>query len=452
MLRFIFILAAFMAASLASAPSRAGSLSLIRDAEIENTIRSYATPLFRQGGIDPGAIQFHLVRERQLNAFVAEGLNMFINTGLIIRTEHPGQLIGVMAHESGHILGGHLVRGQDAYASAAAQSLAAMLLGAAAAIASGRGDVGSAVMMGGTSMAERNFLAFSRAVESSADAAALRLLDGVHWSSRGLLEFMKTLEGEELLISDRQDPYVRTHPLSSERIAEMQRHVDESPYSDAPFPPAFGEAHQRMRAKLDAFLEVPATILLRYKENDQSISARYARAIAYYRKPDMTRALPLIDKLIAERPNDPYFHELKGQMLFENGRPKEAIPEYRTAIRLLPENALLRQELGQVLIEANDPALLPEAISSLKFSVSREPDDAGSWRLLAIAYGKSNDPVMAATGMAEYALLAGRWDEAIFHSGKALQSLKAGSPTAIRMEDVRSQAEMRRARSSERKP
>ena len=430
-----------MGTSLAFASSRAEGISLIRDAEIENTIRSYATPLFQQGGIAPEAINLHLVREKQLNAFVAEGLNMFRNTGLIIRTEHPGQLIGVIAHESGHILGGHLVRGQEAYDNAATQSIAALLLGAAAAIASGRGDVGSAVMMGGSSMAGRNFLAFSRAIESSADGAALRLLDGVHWSSRGFLEFMKTLEGEEFLISDRQDPYVRTHPLSSERVADIQRHVDESPYSDAPFPPGFDEAHQRMRAKLTAFLELPGTTLARYKESDQSIPARYARAIAYYRKPDLANAIPLINGLIAERPADPYFRELKGQMLFENGRVAEAIPEYRIATKILPENALLRQELGQVLIEANDPALLQEAIASLKFAVSREPGDAGAWRLLAIAYGKADNQVMASTGMAEYALLAGRWSEAIFHAGKALQSLKTGSPAAIRMEDVRSQAE-----------
>lgn len=430
-------------------PARAERLSYIRDAEIENTIRIYATPLFEQAGVDPQAVNIHLVKDRQLNAFVAEGLNLFLNTGLIIRTTHAGQLIGVIAHETGHIAGGHLVRGSQAYSNAMAQSLATMLLGAAAAIASGRGDVGSAVMMGGANVAERNFLSFSRGVEASADAAGMRFLDNLHMSSQGFLEFMKTIEGEELLISDRQDPYVRTHPLSSDRVAAIADHVAKSPYSDMPVPPAYAEMHQRMRAKLSAFIDIPSVTLARYKEDDPSISARYARAIAYYRKPDLANALPLIDGLIAERPNDPYFRELRGQMLFENGRVGEAAPEYRKAVALLPDNALLRQELGQVLVEADDPAVLNEAIENLKVATRREPSDAGSWRLLAIAQGKSGQEVEAAASLAEYSLLVEKWDEALFHAGKALKGLKAGTPAALRMEDVRSQAEIGQARAKD---
>jgi predicted Zn-dependent protease len=196
-----------------------------------------------------------------------------------------------------------------------------------------------------------------------------------------------------------------------------------------------------MRAKLAAFLNPPMSTLYKYKESDTSIPARYARAIAYYRIPDLTHALPLIDGLIAERPNDPYFHELRGQILYENGRPLEAIPEYKAAVKVLPDNALLHQELGQVEVESDDPAQLADAKEQLHAAIRKEPDDPGTWRLLATAYGRDGDEAMAAAGMAEYALLVGRYSEALFQSNKALKGLKHGTPMALRMEDVRAQAE-----------
>ena len=449
--RILFLAILIFCAASAPAAWAQERISIIRDAEIENTIRAYATPLFQQAGVDPLAVNIYLVKDNRLNAFVAAGLNLFINTGLIIRTENPGQLIGVIAHESGHIAGGHLVRGAEAYSNAAAQSLASFLLGAAAAIATGRGDVGSAVMMGGSNIAERNYLSFSRATEGAADTAGMSFLDKLGMSSRGFLEFMETLEGEELLVTDRQDPYVRTHPLSADRIAEIRHHVEKSPYSDVPVPAEFIEPHQRMRAKLYAFFNPPVSTLARYKEDDPAIWARYARAIAFYRRPDLPRALEAINALIAERPNDPFFHELKGQMLFENGHPREAVPEYEQAVKLLPGNALLYEELGHIQIEAEDPALIPQAKINLQTATRLDPEQASAWRSLAIAYGKGGDDVMVSTAMAEYALLAERWEEAIFHSQKALKGLKTGTPQAMRMEDVLSQAEIGRDRARQNK-
>lgn len=440
----ISLVAVLLLVALVPGYASAQALEFIRDAEIENTIRMYATPLFQQAGVDPSAVQIHLVKENQINAFVAEGLNLFINTGLIVRTEHAGQLVGVIAHECGHIAGGHLVKGAGAMENAGYTSLATMILGAAAAVASGRGDVGSAIMMGGNEIAERSYLAFSRTIEGSADAAGLSFLDNLHQSARGFLEFMELLGDQELLVTARQDPYVRTHPLTRDRVEEVRAHVEKSPWSDVPVPPAYVEPHRRMKAKLIAFMEPPASTLYRYKEDDTSLEARYARAIAYYRKPDLDHAIPLIDGLIAERPQDPYFHELKGQMLFENGRPKEAVPEYKLSVKYLSDNALLREELGQVELETDDPAQLSDAKEQLSFVTERETDNAGSWRLLATAYGRMGDETMAAASMAEYALLVGRWDEALHDAIKALKNLKKGTPTELRMQDVRAQAEQQR--------
>ncbi|MTJ83526.1 MAG: M48 family metallopeptidase [Telmatospirillum sp.] len=439
-------LAVLLLVSLAPGVVNAQTIEFIRDAEIENTIRTYATPFFQQAGVEPSAVEIHLVKDSQINAFVAEGLNLFINTGLIVKTEHAGQLIGVIAHECGHIAGGHLVKGRGEMENAGYASLASMILGAAAAVVAKRGDVGTAIMMGGNDMAERSYLAFSRSIEGAADTAALSFLDNLHMSARGFLEFMEMLGDQELLVSARQDPYVRTHPLSRDRVSEIRHHVDSSPWSDAPVPPAYVEPHKRMKAKLIAFMDPPVTTLSRYKEDDTSIEARYARAIAYYRKPDLVHAIPLIDGLISERPEDPYFHELKGQMLFENGRVAEAVPEYKQSVKYLPDNALLREELGQVELELEDNSQLADAKEHLTFVTRREPDNASGWRLLATAYGRMGDETMAAASMAEYALLMGRWNEALHDATKALKNLKKGTPTEIRMQDVRSQAEQMQER------
>lgn len=440
-LRRISCLAVLCLSPLLAVPASAQQISLIRDAEIENTIRMYATPLFQQTGVDPDAVQIHLVKDRTLNAFVAEGLNLFINTGLIMKTDHAGQLIGVIAHESGHIAGGHLVKGSNAIETARTESMVATILGVAAAVAARRGDVASAMIGGGNESALRSYLAFSRGIEASADTAALTFLDNLHLSSRGFLEFMERLEGEELLSSDRQDPYMRTHPVTSERVDEIRHHVETSAYSDYPVPPQYVEPHRRMVAKLYAFMDPPVSTLMRYREDDKSIEARYARAIAYYRKPDLANAIPLIDGLIAERPKDPYFHELKGQMLFENQRGAEAIPEYRMAVQLLPNNPLLLEELGQAEVESEDPALTADAGRHLKIAVQRDPSDAEAWRLLSIAYGRSGQEPQAEAALAEYCLLAGQYGEALYHTDKARKGLKPGSPDALRVDDIRAQAE-----------
>ena len=433
------VLALAVPASPASAQQTARR-SFIRDAEVENTIRAFATPLFQAAGLDPEGVRIHLLIDPSLNAFVAGGQNMFFHTGLLVRAEHPGQLIGVIAHETGHISGGHLVRLQDAVGNASTEALMGMLLGAALGAASGRGDVGTAVIMGSQEMAVRNLMAFSRTQEGSADQAGLSYLEATRQSAKGFLEFFEILGDQELLVAARQDPYVRTHPLTRDRVANVRDYVNKSPYSDTPHRPEFVEMHKRMRAKLFGFLESPVRTYQRYKETDDSLDSRYARAIASYRKPDMATALPLIDGLIADRPNDPYFWELKGQMLFENGRGAEALAPYRKAVQLLPENALLRIGLAQVEVEQEDPALLDDAKVNLNKALQNEPNNHSAWRLLAIAHGRLGEEGMAAYAMAEQTLLEGKLTDAAFHAGKAERLLPRSGPVWLRIQDIKERA------------
>ena len=422
-------------------------MSFIRDAEIENTIRIYATPLFQQAGVDPLAVKIHLVDSRDINAFVAGGLNLFLNTGLIVKTKNAGELIGVIAHETGHIAGGHLLRGYDEYKSASYEAIAAALIGMAAGVAAHSGEAGAAIAGAGQDIAMRNYLSFSRSIEGSADTAALRFLDNLHESSRGFLDFMQTLMNQEALLTINQDPYVRTHPLTQDRIDEIQHHVDTSPWSNAKWPEQYEDMHRLAVAKLMAFLYPASEAFRLYPETDTSVAGRYARAIAYYRIPDLEHAIPLIDGLIAERPNYAYFHELKGQMLYENARVKEAVPEYQLAVKLQPFSALLRVELGTAEIATDDPAAIRDAAEILKLATHQEPDNAEAWLQLSTAYAhiQENDP-KAEAALAEYALLAGKFNEAIFHADRAGKQLPKGSPVELRMEDLKADAEQQKER------
>ncbi|MBC7952961.1 MAG: M48 family metallopeptidase [Rhodospirillaceae bacterium] len=444
MLTRLFLLAtlvlALLAPNSAAFAQQTQRRSFIRDAEVENTIRAYSTPLFQAAGLDPEAVRIHLLVDPSLNAFVANGQNMFFHTGLLIRSETANQLIGVIAHETGHISGGHLVRLNDAVSAASTEAIMGMLLGAALGAASGRGDVGAGVMMGSQEMAMRNLMAFSRTQEGSADQAGMSFLEATGQSTKGFLEFFEILGDQELLVAARQDPYVRTHPLTRDRVSNVREHVAHSKWTSTPSRPEYIEMHKRMRAKLFAFLESPVRTFQRYKETDNSLDSRYARAIAAYRKPDLATALPLIDGLIAERPDDPYFHELKGQMLFENGRGTESIAPYRKASDLLPDNALLHIELAQAQVEQEDETVLNDAKKHLTQALRSEPENHTAWHLLAIASGRSGDEGMAAYAMAEQALLQGKATDAIYHAGKAERLLPHSGPIWLRIQDIKERA------------
>ncbi len=426
-------------------PQRAAAnqLQLIRDAEIENTIRIYATPLFQAAGLSPQGIRLYLVNDRALNAFVAGGLNMFINTGLLIETEEPGEVIGVIAHETGHISGGHLATRGTALEQTRAALIATYLLGLGAALATGEPGLGAAVVSGGQDIALRGLLQYTRSQESAADQAAVNLLRATKQSPRGLMKFMEQLSGQEVLLSASQDPYLRTHPLTQDRIDFLQQALRESPYANKPADSELIVLHNRMRAKLIGFLQPLNQVLRRYPEKDRSLPARYARAIAYYRVPDLKRALGEIDELLLERPNDPYFRELKGQMLLEHGRITQAVPEYEVAAQFLPESAQIRQALAKAQIALDTREMDQAALGNLAITLAEEPNNPTAWRLAAVAHGRLGNQAMTALSLAEAALARGKYTEARDRAEHAIGLLPENSASWLRAQDVHNEAKRR---------
>ena len=435
-----FLIAAMVVVSSAP-PVLAGHggprLRLIRDAEIERTIREYARPIFATAGMSVDQVKVYLIRDGRLNAFVAGGQNIFINTGLLVRARTAEQVMGVIAHETGHIVGGHLIRLRNAIREAQVKQIIAFLLGVGAAIAAKDSRAGAATIGLGAKVAEGTFLKYSRANERAADQFAVTALNRAGISSRGMVEFMKIVQNQELLITANQDPYIRTHPVTSARIDFLQQQVARSPVSNRRLPPRFNEMHQRMRAKLVGFLAQPAAVFRTYQPDDNSLPSRYARAVAHHRQAETGEALKLIDGLIKERPRDPYFHELKGQILFESGKAARAVASLRTAVKLAPGEALLRMALGQALLALGPERTTRAALSHLRVAVRSDATLPLAWRMLGIAYGKLGQIGLASLALAEYGLLIGDKKQVYGNIARAERHLKKGSPAWFRIQDLK---------------
>ena len=430
--RLLFVcLIVFVGADAASAQSR-GGINLVRDAEIEATLREITNPILDAAGMSPHAIDLYIVRDRTLNAFVAGGSNLFLNTGLLMRTEHPGQLAGVIAHEVGHIAGGHLSRVGGAQSRAAAEVILSTVLGAAAAVA-GAPALGTAIIAGGQTVAQGDYLRFTRSQEQAADQAAISYLRRIEVSSAGLGEFFHILDEQNLLSGSRINPYLQSHPLTRDRIRFVEGQTTLTGDDGRSYPEAWDAGHERMVAKLEAFLEDPARVL--QMAGGDSLADRYKRAIALYRLPDLDNAVEEIDALIGEYPNDAYFHELKGQMLFENGHVKAAVEPYREAVRLEPV-ALLEIGLARALMESEGASGSQEAIDRLKNAVREEPRNASAWRLLGIAQGRAGEEGEASLSLAEWALLAGKEDDAKLHARRAEHRIGPDDPGWLQLQDI----------------
>lgn len=410
---------------------------LIRDAEVEAELRRIAEPIFLAAGLDPDSVRIYMINDPTLNAFVAGGQNLFIHTGLILRTETPDQLAGVIAHETGHIAGGHLSRSRDAMSQAQTESIIGALLGAAAMVA-GAPQVGTAIIAGGATVAERNLLKFSRGQEQAADQAAIRYLAAEDLPPTGLAEFFRILENQNLRISAEGPSYLRTHPLTRDRIAFVDNEAARSPYAGRTYPPDLEAEHARVRAKLEGFLLDPVEVIQR--NSGDTSNERYARAVALFRRGETDRALELVDGLISERPDDPYLHELRGQVLFESGRVAEAVEPYRVALAGRADSALIRFGLARALLEEPNPDSVGEAAALLREVVRVEPENAFAWRFLGVAEGRLGHPGRASLALAENAVLLRRPEDVELYLRRARQYVQPGDPEWFHLQDLQNAA------------
>jgi predicted Zn-dependent protease len=443
-------IALLTAASLASSgpawaqprPQNAG-LPLIRDAEIEQLLRDYTTPILRAAGLGPQNVQVVIINDRAFNAFVMDGRRIFVNSGALFESTTPNQIIGVLAHEAGHIAGGHLAKMRQEMANAQTQLILATLLGVGAMVAGAKtgagqnaSQIGMAALSAPQEIIRRSLLSYVRAQEEQADKAGVKFLTATGQSAKGMHETFRRFADQTMFTARGIDPYVQSHPMPTERVRALEEVARTSPYWDKKDPAELQHRHDMMRAKLAGFMDRPDTVARRYPSSDTSLPARYARAISAYRFSDIRNAVAQIDALIAAQPNNPYFHELKGQALLENGRGGEAIAPLRRAASLAPNAYLIRAMLGQALVSTNDAKHADEAIAILRDVLIHEKELVNGYRELAMAYGQKGDLAQADLASAQASFASGDFKTARELAARAKTRLPTGSPGWVKADDI----------------
>jgi len=415
---------------------------VLRDTETEQLLREYTRPILRVAGLEKQNIQMVIINESAFNAFVADGRRIFVNYGAILQSETPNQLIGVLAHETGHLAGGHLAKLHERLAQAQTQMIIAMLLGAGAIVAGasknsvGLGDAGAAALSGPGEMIRRSLLSYQRQQEESADRAGVKFLTASGQSPKGMYETFKRFTDESLFAARGADPYLLSHPMPAERVAALEEFAHTSPYWDKKDDPALQARHDMVRAKISAFMERQDTVYRRYPLSNTSLPARYARAITTYLHGDLNNALAQIDGLIQVQPNNPYFYELRGQALLEGGRPKEAIAPLHKALQLSNNGPLIEMLLGQALVATDNKAYTDEAIAILRAAVARETEAPLGYSQLAMAYGRKGDYAEADLASAQAAYLRGDNKTARELASRAKTRFAVGTPGWVKADDI----------------
>jgi predicted Zn-dependent protease len=422
--------------------SAAPGASIVRDAETESLVQDYAESIFKAAGIRSKSVRIFIVPDQSFNAFVASSDAMFVNVGTIIMSKTPNELIGVIAHETGHLAHGDLAAIREQLASAKTAALIAGLVGMGTAVAGAASGVdslakaGVGIVSGGANYAQRSLLSYRRLQESAADRSAVDYLNKSGQSPAGMLETLKRLASDQLFLSRQIDPYLQSHPLAQDRINALAALVAQSPNLNKKDPPDLQRRHDLVRAKLIGFTWPRDRVARAYPPSDTSLPARYARAISTYRSSSLAAALKQMDDLIASAPNDPYFWELKGQALLESGKAAESLAPLRKAVALAPNEGLIRILLGQALVAANNKAYLDEAIRNLTVGLQSAPDSPIAYRQLARAYALKGDLAMAELATAQGYFTNGEVDDAKIHAARAQAKLKPNTPPWLRADDI----------------
>jgi predicted Zn-dependent protease len=443
------LIAATVAAALTLAPSppiraqEGKGPPVLRDTEAEQLLRDYTRPILRVAGLEKQNIQVVIINDSSFNAFVADGHRIFVNYGAIMQSETPNQLIGVLAHETGHLAGGHLAKLREQLAQAQTQMIIAMLLGAGAVVAGARGggnnglaNAGAAALAGPQEMIRRSLLSYQRQQEENADRAGVKFLTMTQQSPKGMYETFKRFTNESLFAAQGADPYLQSHPMPAERVAALEGIARASPYWDKKDDPALQLRNDMIRAKVSAFMERPDTVYRRYPLSNDSLPARYARAITTYLHGDLHSALTQIDALLQVQPNNAYFYELRGQALLEGGRPTDAIAPLRKAVQLSNNAPLIEMLLGQALVATENKAYTDEAITILRAAVGRESEAPLGFAQLAMAFGRKGDYAEADLASAQAAFLRGDNKTARELASRAKTRFAVGTPGWVKADDI----------------
>lgn len=432
---------ALVTAFVPAAEAQQRSISVVRDAEIEALVREYAQPILDAAGLSRSGIEIVLVSDPSFNAFVA-GRRIFMNTGALLTSETPNEIIGVLAHEAGHLAGGHQQRLRDQLARAQTLAIVSALAGIGASAAgaltrqSGLAQSGAGIAMGGAEAARRNLLGYQRTEEITADRSAITYLEATGQSARGMLRTFERFAANLTLAGTRVDPYQVSHPMPQDRIANLQTLAQQSRYFDRADPPALQQRHDMMRAKIAAYTQGASATARMFRDNPGSAAALYGDAITTFLGGNSRSALDKIDRLIAAQPSNPYFQEMRGEILIKANRPAEAADAFARAMRLAPNSGLIQVGYGQALMLVGTQESMQRAVVELQTGLSRNPDYSAGYRHLAQAHGRLGNIPEADLATAEGHFHAGNYRDAKIFAARAQQRMPPGTPGWLRAQDI----------------
>lgn len=432
-----FSFAAGFAAVLLAHALPAHAQGILRDTETEEMFKSYEAPLARAAGLDPNSVKTYLVGDPSLNAFAMQPANLFICAGMLLWMRTPNELVGVLAHETGHISGAHLTRGSYGAKKAMIPMLASLVVGLGAMLA-GAGELGMVMMGLGQAVAEAQFMNFTRIQESSADQIAAKLLLATRQSPKGLVDtFRRFAQADAMRASyNRPDRFASSHPVGQDRVFDLMQKFDSSPYREVQDSPQSLHTFQMVQAKLAGFVLPVKDALTRYPVSDASAAARYARSFTYMRQPSFQKALAEITSLIDEEPNNPYFYEVRGQIQVSMAKPGLALADYQKAVNLRPNAPQLRLALAGAQLATENPALAEDALKNLKAAILVEDDDIFTWYQTAQAYSALKNVPMADLSTAELWYNAGDMRRALVFATRARGKLTQGGADWERAQDI----------------
>lgn len=435
-------LAASIAATGVASAVAQGRVPIVRDAEIEALVRDYARPILKAAGLSKAGIDIILVNDQRFNAFVA-GRRMFINTGALMTAETPNEIIGVIAHEAGHLAGGHQERLRQQLAHAETMAIVASLLGMGAVIAgaatkSGElAQAGGGIAIGGTEMARRGLLGYQRSEENTADRSALTYLQATGQSAKGMLKTFERFQSALMLSGTRGDPYLLSHPMPRDRIANLETLARQSPHFDRADPEALQLRHDLMRAKIAVFTQSQGMVNRLLRGSAHGLASKYGDALNTYLRGNPRAALAKADALVDAQPKNPYFHELRGDILMKANRPEDAASAYAKAVSLdTAKSGILPIAYGQALLATGKPDQIKKAVSQIRQGLERDPENAAGYSYLAQAYGQLGDIPEAELATAESRFYSGEFRDAKIFAARAQQKLKRGSPGWLRAQDI----------------
>jgi predicted Zn-dependent protease len=421
-------------------------LDILDDAEINDYLRTLGHRLVSRSGRAPDEFRFFIVRDPNVNAFAVPGGFIGVNTGLILATENEAELAAVLAHETAHITQRHLPRMLAEAKRLSVPAMAAML--AAILLAGSGGQAGGAAATLTAATVAQQQLNYTRAFEQEADRIGMGILTAAGYDARAMPTFFERLLNWSKLYESDLPEFLRTHPITTRRIAESRDQAERYPARAATDNQDFFHIQAKIRALAKGSPETTANAFgARLGDGNyrQLEAERYGYAWALSGNRQFEAARREIGKLLERRPDYVLYRIAQAEIEMSAGRTGEALAIYRAALRRFPGHRALEQRYASALLRTGEAKTAHEL---LRKTVRQQPGEPALYKMLATAAGETGARLEAHQALAEYHYLSGNPQAALeqLHIARKLagDSFYARSSVEARIQEIKDEMALHR--------